>query len=103
MTLTAVVVAMVLARVVRPSQVYENIDWPVIVLLGAMIPLGDAPRYRGRPADRRQHRDDFRQVGPLVMLAVVLTMTMAITPVLNNPATVVIDRRRAHGGGARRS
>jgi uncharacterized protein with PhoU and TrkA domain len=41
-TLTAVVVAMVLARVVRPSQVYESIDWPVIVLLGAMIPLGEA-------------------------------------------------------------
>jgi di/tricarboxylate transporter len=33
---------MLLLRVIRPAQVYESIDWPVIVLLGAMIPLGDA-------------------------------------------------------------
>ena len=90
-TFTAVVVAMVLARVVRPSQVYENIDWPVIVLLGAMIPLGDALLDTG--AARLIGGSIVTisgQVGPLVMLAVVLTMTMAITPVLNNPATVVI-------------
>ena len=29
---TTVVVAMVLVRVIRPAQVYESIDWPVIVL-----------------------------------------------------------------------
>jgi di/tricarboxylate transporter len=90
-TFTAVVVAMVLARVVRPSQVYENIDWSVIVLLGAMIPLGDALLDTG--AARLIGGSIVTisgQVGPLVILAVVLTMTMAITPVLNNPATVVI-------------
>ena len=90
-TFTAVVVAMVLARVVRPAQVYENIDWPVIVLLGAMIPLGDALLDTG--AARLIGGSIVTisgQVGPLVMLAVMLTMTMAITPVLNNPATVVI-------------
>ena len=96
---------MVLARVVRPTQVYENIDWPVIVLLGAMIPLGDALLDTG--AARLIGGSIVTisgQVGPLVMLAVVLTMTMAITPVLNNPATGGADRdqhRRAHGGGAR--
>jgi di/tricarboxylate transporter len=90
-TFTAVVLAMVLARVIRPAQVYENIDWPVIVLLGAMIPLGDALLDTG--AARLISGSIVTisgQVGPLVMLAIVLTMTMAITPVLNNPATVVI-------------
>ena len=38
---------MVLLRVIRPAQVYESIDWPVIVLLGAMIPLGDALQDTG--------------------------------------------------------
>jgi di/tricarboxylate transporter len=88
---TAVVVAMVLARVIRPSQVYESIDWPVIVLLGAMIPLGDALLDTG--AARLIGGSIVMisgQVGPLVMLAVVLTTTMAITPVLNNAATVVM-------------
>ena len=86
-----VVVAMVLLRIIRPPQVYESIDWPVIVLLGAMIPLGDALQDTG--AARLIAGSILSisgEVGPLAMLAVVLLMTMAITPVLNNAATVVI-------------
>jgi di/tricarboxylate transporter len=82
---------MVLVRVIRPSQVYESIDWPVIVLLGAMIPLGDALLSTG--AARLIGGSIVTiagEVGPLLMLAVVLIMTMAITPVLNNAATVVV-------------
>jgi di/tricarboxylate transporter len=88
---TGVVVAMVLVRVIRPSQVYESIDWPVIVLLGAMIPLGDALQQTG--AAQLIGGSILMisgEVGPLVMLGAVLMMTMAITPVLNNAATVVI-------------
>jgi di/tricarboxylate transporter len=88
---TGVVAAMILARVIRPAQVYESIDWPVIVLLGAMIPLGDALLDTG--AARLIAGSIVMiagQVSPLVMLAIVLMMTMAITPVLNNAATVVI-------------
>jgi di/tricarboxylate transporter len=88
---TGVVLAMVLVRVIRPAQVYDSIDWPVIVLLGAMIPLGDALQDTG--AARLIAGSILMisgEVGPLVMLTVVLMMTMAITPVLNNAATVVI-------------
>ena len=44
---TGVVLAMVLTRVIRPSQLYTSIEWPVIVLLGAMIPLGTALQDTG--------------------------------------------------------
>jgi di/tricarboxylate transporter len=84
-------VLMVLLGVIRPAQVYESIDWPVIVLLGAMIPLGDALQSTG--AAQLIAGSILRiagEVGPFVMLAAVLLMTMAITPVLNNAATVVI-------------
>ncbi|MGH2603683.1 MAG: SLC13 family permease, partial [Dehalococcoidia bacterium] len=88
---TGVVVAMVLARVIRPPQVYESIDWPVIVLLGAMIPLGTALQETGAAQlIGGSILTISGEVGPLVMLAVVLMMTMAITPVLNNAATAVI-------------
>jgi di/tricarboxylate transporter len=86
-----VVVAMVLAGVIRPAQLYESIDWPVIVLLGAMIPLGDALQETGAAQVIAGSILMLAgEVGPLVMLGVVLLMTMAITPVLNNAATVVI-------------
>jgi di/tricarboxylate transporter len=88
---TGVVVALVLVRVIRPAQVYESIDWPVIVLLGAMIPLGDALLNTGAAQLIGGSIVTIAGgVGPLIMLAVVLTMTMAITPVLNNAATAVI-------------
>jgi di/tricarboxylate transporter len=88
---TGVVLAMVLTGVVRPSQVYASIDWPVIVLLGAMIPLGTALQETG--AAQLIGGSILMisgEVGPLIMLAVLLMMTMAITPVLNNAATAVI-------------
>ena len=88
---TGVVVAMVLTGAIRPARIYESIDWPVIVLLGAMIPLGDALQSTG--AAGLIGGSILRvsgSLGPLGMLAVVLMTTMAITPVLNNAATVVI-------------
>jgi di/tricarboxylate transporter len=88
---TGVVLAMVLTRVIRPSQLYASIDWPVIVLLGAMIPLGTALQDTGAAGlIGGSILMISGEVGPLVMLAVVLMMTMAITPVLNNAATAVI-------------
>jgi di/tricarboxylate transporter len=88
---TLVVVAMVLLRVIRPAQVYESIDWPVIVLLGAMIPLGNALQDTGAAQlIAGSILMISGEVGPLVVLGAVLLMTMTITPVLNNAATVVI-------------
>jgi di/tricarboxylate transporter len=88
---TGVVVAMVLTGVIRPPQVYESIDWPVIVLLGAMIPVGDALQDTGAAQlIAGSILMISGEVGPLVVLGAVLLMTMAITPVLNNAATVVI-------------
>jgi di/tricarboxylate transporter len=88
---TAVVVAMVITRVATPAQLYESIDWPVIVLLGAMIPLGDALQQTGAAQlIAGSILAVAGEVGPHAMLALVLLLTMAITPVLNNAATVVI-------------
>ena len=88
---TCAVLAMLAARIIRPASLYEAVDWPVVVLLGAMIPLGTAVQTTGlagwigevvvmmAPA-----------LGPTGMLAVVLIAAMAVTPMLNNAATVVI-------------
>ena len=97
-----VVAAMVLLRVIRPAQVYESIDWPVIVLLGAMIPLGDALQSTGAAQLLAGSILAIAgEVGPRVMLGAVLLITMAITPVLNNAATVVIMAPIAIGLAAR--
>lgn len=52
-----VVVAYVLTRIVPLSELYSHIEWPVVVLLGSMIPLGAAlEAFRRHRAHRRGAR-----------------------------------------------
>ena len=39
-----------LVGIVRPGEIYDSVDWPVIVLLGAMIPVGAALETTGGAA-----------------------------------------------------
>jgi di/tricarboxylate transporter len=90
-TFTCAVVAMLATRIIRPAALYDAIDWPVIVLLGAMIPLGTAVETTGLAKLVGDAAITLSPgAGAFRMLAVVLVATMAITPVLNNTATVVI-------------
>jgi di/tricarboxylate transporter len=86
-----VVVLMLLSGIVRPTEAYDSIDWSVIVLLGAMIPVGEALQTSGAAAlIAQQILGIADSAGPRGVLAAVLLLTMMITPVLNNAATVVI-------------
>ena len=50
LALAGVVVAYVVLRIVPVSQIYEVVEWPVIVLLGSMIPIGVALETSGGTA-----------------------------------------------------
>ena len=43
----AAVVAMLMTNLLTLVEAYESIDWPIIVLLGAMIPVGRALELSG--------------------------------------------------------
>ena len=82
---------LVLTGALAPRAVYDSIDWPVIVLLGAMIPVGAALESTG--AAQLVAGLLFELVGelsPRLVLGAVLLLTMLLTPLLNNAATVVI-------------
>ncbi|MDH3645465.1 MAG: SLC13 family permease [Gammaproteobacteria bacterium] len=89
--LAAVVVVYVVLRIVPLSQLYESIEWPVIVLLGSMIPLGAALETSGGAALIAAAIVDWTgglpNVAVLVMLMIV---TMTLSDVLNNVATALI-------------
>ena len=88
---TCAVLTMLAVRIIRPAALYEAIDWPVVVLLGAMIPLGTAVQTTGLAGRMGEAVVMMAPTaGPMGMLAVVLIATMVVTPVLNNAATVVI-------------
>jgi len=82
---------MVLSGVLPLKDVYTSIDWPVIILLGAMIPLGAALETSGGAALIASVVLDFGQsFPPWAMIMTVLVITMFLSDVINNVATVVI-------------
>lgn len=85
------VLASMLLRTVPLQQVYTSIDWPVIVLLAALIPVAGAMQGTGA-ADvmARFLVDTIAQGNPVAALAVVLVTTMFLSDVMNNAATAAV-------------
>jgi len=91
LALTIVAVAMVLTELVGPREIYDAVDWPVIVLLGAMIPVGGALESTGLAALLAASLVAVAGSLPLwAVLALVLIVTMTLSDVMNNAATAVV-------------
>ena len=89
--LAAVVAVFVLLNIVPPRQVYDSIEWPVIVLLGSMIPLGAALESSGGTALIADLITGFADgYSPVVVLVLLMVITMTLSDVMNNTATAVI-------------
>ncbi|MBB3066107.1 SLC13 family permease [Limibacillus halophilus] len=72
-------------------QVYAAIDWPVIVLLGALIPVGSALQTTGATDTIVDGIQWMTQGWPAAaVLTLILVVTMTVSDVLNNAATAVI-------------
>ena len=85
------VLASMLLRTVPLRQIYTSIDWPIIVLLAALIPVAGAMQTTGA-ADQlaRFLVETIAQGKPIAALAVVLITTMFLSDVMNNAATAAI-------------
>jgi di/tricarboxylate transporter len=89
--------AMVALGFMPVREVYSAIEWPVVVLLAALIPVGGALESTG--AAQLIADGIVAVAGHLPargILALVLIATMAITPILNNAATVLVMGPIAH-------
>ncbi|MBU0725768.1 MAG: SLC13 family permease [Alphaproteobacteria bacterium] len=76
---------------VRPLEIYESVDWPVIVLLGAMIPVGAALETTGATEFLAQAMVDLTfGAPPVVILALLMVVTMTLSDIMNNAATALV-------------
>ena len=88
---TASALGMLLTGMLSLREVYDSIDWPVIVLLGAMIPLGDAMDKTGGAALLAHQLLTFTGEMPLfVTMGLLLVLTMLLTNLMNNAAMAVL-------------
>lgn len=87
----AVVVAMVVFNIMPMRRVYQSIDWSIVVMLGALIPLGDALKSTGAAELIGQGLLSLAGTDhPAVILALLLFLTMTLSDVMNNAATAVV-------------
>lgn len=86
-----VVVAYVLMQIVPLSELYTHIEWPVVVLLGSMIPLGAALDSSGGTELIANALVGWTQGMPAwAVLTVLMVVTMSLSDVLNNTATTIV-------------
>ena len=83
--------AMVLTGLLPLKDIYQHIDWPVIVLLAAMIPVGVAFETTGGAdllAGQMLLLGDHYPVW--FMVGLLMVITMFLSDLINNAATVVL-------------
>ena len=81
----------ILLNIVPVRTMYDSVEWPVIVLLGSMIPIGAALQSTGGTA---LIVDGILSLSsgyaPVVVLTLLIAVTMTLSDVMNNTATAVI-------------
>ena len=85
------VIASMALRTVPPRAVYQAVDWPVVVLLGALIPVAGAMASTGT-ADfiARFLLEQVAQGNAVLALATILVVTMTLSDLMNNAATAAV-------------
>ncbi|HNT33622.1 MAG TPA: SLC13 family permease, partial [bacterium] len=85
------VLAFMVLRIVPVRSVYHSIDWSVIVLLGALLPVAETMGHTGA-ADviARFLLQSVAQGQPEICLTLVLVLTMLMTDFMNNAATAAV-------------
>ena len=86
-----VVVAYILLKILPLTELYDHINWPVVVLLGSMIPLGAALENSGGTELLAGALLSFTDAMPAwAILTVLMLVTMTLSDVLNNTATTIV-------------
>ncbi len=84
-------VCMVLSGILPIKDMYKSIDWPVIILLGAMLPVGAALETTGGAGLIAEKMLQFsKNFSPSATLTLLISATMLLSGIINNAATVVL-------------
>lgn len=82
---------MILAGFMSLKEIYTSIDWPVIVLLGAMIPVSNALETTG---GAKLIADTIliygKDLAPWISLTAILVVTMFLSDIVNNNAAALL-------------
>jgi di/tricarboxylate transporter len=84
-------VTLLALRALAMREAYETVEWSVLILLGALIPVSEMIRTTGGTDLIAAWLSGVASlVPPLAAVALVMVAAMAVTPFLNNAATVLM-------------
>ncbi len=82
---------LVLIRCLTIKEAYESIDWSIILLIAGTLPLGIAMEKSGLAAHLAEILIGFAgDFGPWTVLSLLILLTMVLTAIMSNAATVVL-------------
>ena len=92
--LVGLILLMVL-RVISPNETYQAINWQVIILIAALIPVGIVIQKSGTAdwlATAMNHAVELFDpaLRPVVMVSLIYLVTMILTEMVSNAATAII-------------
>jgi di/tricarboxylate transporter len=80
-----------LFRILTLQEIYDSIEWPILILLGALIPVGEAVQTTGATdLIAGWIASAAASLPPFAILGVVLLVTMLATPILHHAAAVIV-------------
>jgi di/tricarboxylate transporter len=80
-----------LAGALPAREAYDRIEWPILIMIGALIPVSDSLRTTGATEVVAAWLSQVASTLPAWgALGLILVAAMAVTPFLNNAATVLV-------------
>lgn len=87
----AAAIAVALLGLLGLREIYAAIEWPILILIGSLIPIGEAVRHTGTTDLLAGLISGFATSLPAYgVLALVLAVTMLVTPILHHAAAVLV-------------
>lgn len=87
----AAAAVIILLKSLSLREAYDAVDWPILVMLGALIPVSDALRTTGgTDVIAGWLSVAGAQLPPIGTLTLIMVAALAVTPFLNNAATVLV-------------
>ena len=84
-------VLMIVTGAISPEGAYEAVEWPLLIMLGALIPVSEALQTTGGTDLIGAWLSDVATGLPVWgAVALIMVAAMAVTPFLNNAATVLV-------------
>jgi di/tricarboxylate transporter len=88
---TGAALLVALLRLLTLNEIYASIEWPILILLGSLIPVGEAIHDNGGTALIAAWLSHVAAVVPSWgVLAALIVITMLVTPILHHAAAVIV-------------